>query len=214
MSDARLRTIVFASAALLLAVGCGAPLPPSTIGPVPMGMTVDAQETEYVITGATAAELRAAMREAGPNVRGRRWDAATRWNVRWRYRYSAPYASSCRMDSVTVAFESRITLPRWDAPPDTPATLAAQWQTFLDALRVHEYGHRNIGADAAREVRRELRALRTLDCSQMNSLASATARRILARFRERDLAYDVETRHGQLQGVVWPPHETEFRFRP
>lgn len=190
--------------ALAAAAGCGRPLPGTSIGPTPIGMSIDAQDLEYRITGGTARELRAAMNSAGPVVDGRRWDGATRWHVRWRFRYAAR-GTSCRMDSVNVMFESRVTLPRWEPPAGVSPELVAQWHGFVDALRLHEYGHRNIGADAGRAILRELRNLHTIDCSQMSAMANSTARRILDRYRVRERRFDEETGHGRRSGVVWPP---------
>jgi predicted secreted Zn-dependent protease len=50
-----------------------------------------------------------------------------------------------------------------------------------------------------------LMPLRGTDCDQLGSEASRTAERIVADGRARNRAYDVQTKHGQTQGVELNP---------
>lgn len=204
----RLRALTvrrFAAVCLLAACAPSrSQLPADGIGPVPTGLTVELHEQYYDITGATPAELRRAMRERGPAEGDRRWDGYTRWNVRWRYRY-APRAGVCRMTDVNVTYTSTITLPRWSPAPSISPDIVREWRRFVSALEGHERGHRYIGADAAREVLRRIRDVQAMHCTAIGAEANALGQRILDDYRERQRAYDDETRHGQTQGALWPP---------
>jgi len=50
-----------------------------------------------------------------------------------------------------------------------------------------------------------LLALRGSTCQEVWDGASRTAERVVAEGRARNRAYDVETKHGQTQGVELPP---------
>ena len=176
----------------------------SGLGPVLPGMVVRSDEEHYTIFGSTAAELRRAMREAGPAENGRRWDGYTSWNLRWRFRYGMR-TGFCRITKVTVEYEPRIVLPRWNAPADAPAMLRAQWNEFARALRTHEEGHRNIGAEAARQILRRIGDVTLPSCTHMAAEANRVGHRTLDEFRARQRQYDEETGHGRTQGAVWPP---------
>ena len=189
--------------ALLLAA-CGGASGQTSLGAIPVGMTADARETYYTVTGSNAGELRRAMRAAGPFRDGRRFDGYTDYNIRWRFRY-APRGMSCTIVDATVDYRVTITLPRWSPPPDAPAELVQAWEEFTSALRRHEEGHRDLGAQAAREILRELRRVQTPGCTSIAAQANATGQRILNIYRERQRRYDGDTRHGMAQGVRWPP---------
>jgi predicted secreted Zn-dependent protease len=172
--------------------------------PLPREIDTDEREVPYRVTGSTAAELRRSMLSAGPEEEGGTWYGYTTWHVRWRYDYAA-VAGGCEIQEVDVSFRSRVRLPRWDPPDDADEELVSAWRAFVDALREHEYGHRDIGARAARDILRRLRSLRRDRCDGMEERANTLAHRILDRYREREEAYDRRTNHGERQGAVWPP---------
>lgn len=195
------------AAALLLA---GAPMGPASgqgrVAKValPAEISTDEREVPYRVAGSTATELRRSMLSGGPKEDGGAWYGYTTWHVRWRYDY-VPVSEGCRIQEVDVNFRSRVRLPRWDPPDEADAQLVSEWRAFVAALREHEYGHRDIGARAARDILRRLRSLRLDRCDGMEDRASTLAHRILERYREREDGYDRRTNHGEQQGAVWPP---------
>ena len=48
-------------------------------------------------------------------------------------------------------------------------------------------------------------SMRAATCQQVMDAASRTGERIVAEGRAKNRAYDVQTKHGQTQGVVLPP---------
>jgi predicted secreted Zn-dependent protease len=174
------------------------------IGPIPVGMTVHPIDEYYAVYGSTAAALRQSMRESGPASGGRRWDGYTRWNVRWRFRY-APEAGTCRVTEVRVEYTSTIVMPRWRPPPNASPMLRRDWDDFVRALRTHEEGHRNIGADAARQVMRRVGSVTAPSCELIGERANGVGRQTLEEYRVVQRQYDEETGHGRTQGARWPP---------
>src|SRR5579884_435549 len=164
--------------AALAAWGCGAGPPPRA---APLAVTVAARERYYDIAGATAAALRDQIRRFGPADDG------------------------CALREVRVTLTLTVTLPRWTPPAAAPADLRAAWRTYLERVRVHEAGHGAIAEAAARELLAALAAVHGPTCDAARAEATRTAERIVAAGRARNRAYDVETRHGQTQGVVLGP---------
>lgn len=191
---------------------CAAAQPDPGIGPTPVGLAVKTEESFYEVKGSTAEELHAAMLAAGPKIGDWPLYALNQWEVRWHLRPGPPTRSrggrqpvECRLSGTDVNLTSRTILPRWTPPPTASDALREQWGIFLQALKVHETGHRDLGVRAAREVLRTLRAVGSTRCSILGAQADAAARRTLERYQEQNLQYDRETRFGQTQGVVWPP---------
>lgn len=193
---------------LLLALPSGSLLAQGSPADVtlPPEIRTDERETRYRVSGSTPAELRTSMLASGPEESGGRFYAYTSWHVRWRYDY-APAGGVCRMDQVDVRFRSRIQLPRWDPPGDADEELVATWRAFVAALREHEYGHRDIGARAARDILERLRSMTVRRCENMSERANAEAHGILDLYRLREDRYDRTTNHGETQGAVWPPRD-------
>jgi len=81
-----------------------------------------------------------------------------------------------------------------------PELLQRELETFLE-----RYGHRAIAERNAADLYRALLGLRAATCAQLDSQASRTGEDIVADGRSRNRAYDVETKHGQTQGVVLGP---------
>ena len=65
--------------------------------------------------------------------------------------------------------------------------------------------HRAIAEQNARDLLAALLALRGSTCQVVWDGASRTAERVVAEGRARNRAYDVETKHGQTQGVELRP---------
>jgi predicted secreted Zn-dependent protease len=72
-------------------------------------------------------------------------------------------------------------------------------------VKLHEAGHRAIAERNARDLTAALAALRAPTCREAGDSASRMAEQIVADGRARNRAYDVETKHGQTQGVVLGP---------
>lgn len=153
----------------------------------------------YDIEGDTEAELRAQLDARGPEGR----EAYTAWHVTWRLQFSKT-DEGCSPGVVTTDVHINVTLPRWKGPDDESA-LVKRWRQYLDALKVHEHGHRETGFRAASDIAEELPALPPQPtCEAVEVAADAAARAVVERYRALDAEYDEETRHGATQGAVFP----------
>ena len=164
---------------------------------------VSTKKRTYEINGSTAAELREQMQRLGPKDKaGIQRYAYTGWYVRWSYRCERS-AGGFRLASYTANVTIDFTFPRWNSPADADSDLRTKWDAFSRALQTHEEGHRDIGVQAGTAV---LAAFRSLPdsptCESVYSSADAAGQRVVQESRERESAYDRETRNGLTQGVT------------
>jgi predicted secreted Zn-dependent protease len=166
---------------------------------------VTAREQYYDIDGSSAGALRNQISRLGPkDESGKSQDALTVWSIEWGYG-TAQRGDSCVLRDVKVTLNVSVTLPRWQPPATATAELRKTWQAYLKAVRLHEAGHRTIAERNAREVMAALTPLRGGTCDKLSDEATRTAERIVADGRARNRAYDIQTKHGQTQGVELGP---------
>ncbi|PYO95270.1 MAG: hypothetical protein DMD60_13555 [Gemmatimonadetes bacterium] len=203
-------------AALLLTGACGSstPAPVATPAPAPDSAAlaraaphaaISAREQYYDIDGSSAGALRNQIHRLGPkDESGESRDALTVWSLEWSYG-TTHRGDSCVMRDVKVTLDVAVTLPRWKPPPMASAELLKTWQAYFKAVRLHEAGHRAIAERNAREVMAALTPLRGVSCEKLSDDATRTAEQIVADGRARNRAYDIQTKHGQTQGVELGP---------
>ncbi len=185
---------------LLVMTGCASTDP--ALRGTPYGLTVVTFDESYDITGSTGRELRQGIRQKGPKIGGKSYAGEMYWRIRWRYR-SAPSGGECRMEQVEAEIEATIILPRWTPPDEVSEDLLQQWKGYLEALSLHEEGHRKIAVEAGSEIIRTLKAMHAPTCNYMDSDANKRARDILEKHRARNRQYDIDTSHGATQGARW-----------
>ena len=112
------------------------------------------------------------------------------------------------MTQVEVELETIITLPEWSPPESADPELVAAWDRFLEALTLHEEGHKTNGEEAAREARRELRRVTAPACSLIERGVNDRGHEIIDKYQRRNAEYDEETARGMSQGAVWPPRRS------
>jgi predicted secreted Zn-dependent protease len=167
--------------------------------------SITGREQYYDIDGSSAGALRTQIHRLGPkDESGKSRDALTVWSLEWTYG-TAQRGDSCALRDVKVTLDVSVTLPRWTPPSTATAQLTDTWRTYLRNVKLHESGHRAIAERNARELMSALTALRGESCDKLSSEATRTAERIVADGRARNRAYDIQTKHGQTQGVELTP---------
>ena len=201
---------------VVLACACGSSNPEPVSTPTPAAdsaalaraaarAAISAREQYYDIDGSSAGALRNQIRRLGPkDESGTSQDALTVWNLEWGYG-TVQRGDSCVLRNVKVTLDLSVTLPRWKPPATATPGLVKTWQSYLKAVRLHEAGHRAIAERNAREVMAALTPLRGTNCDQLSRDATRLAEQIVADGRARNRAYDVQTKHGQTQGVELGP---------
>jgi len=159
----------------------------------------------YDIEGRTAAELREQM-----NIYGVAWtdgniyDAYTGWDVKWNYQYRL-IDESCSILSVTTTLTVVFRLPRWVNYATGTAVLKKKWDAYMQSLRLHENGHKDIGVKAAAEIEKSIAELKPAEtCNDLAETANQLGRRIISENAATEREYDAQTNFGETQGAVFP----------
>ena len=190
-----------AVALILMSWGCGQMMGARVLPPLPRGVTAKVSEMPYIVTGTTVREIRLSLRTAATAALGSGRVGLHRSMLRYSYRYGQQ-GTYCGMTAVTVELESAIQVPRWTDREAADSTLVAMWDTYITALRGHEYTHREYLYRRAKDISRELYGITTA-CNSMQSRANSTVRLINNRYRKLNEQFDEESR-GTL---TWPPRE-------
>ncbi len=159
----------------------------------------------YDIEGRTAAELREQMNIYGVAwTNGNIYDAYTGWDVKWNYRYRLT-DENCSIQSVTTTLTVEFRLPRWVNYASGTAALKKKWEAYMQSLRQHENGHKDIGVKAAVEIERSIAELESAEtCDDLAERANQLGRRIISENAATESEYDAQTNFGESQGAVFP----------
>jgi predicted secreted Zn-dependent protease len=157
------------------------------------------------IIGNSRNELAAALKKVGATSQsGDRFAASTRWQLRWNFRVEQHPGKSCELASAKTELDIHMTLPRWMPPQNASPVLVKRWNTFADALRKHEDGHRDIAIEAARVVAdRVAAAPAASDCATLKKRLGRIADATLREYKDKESSYDVTTMHGETQGATF-----------
>lgn len=110
---------------------------------------------EFSISGSNFSELNEVVLRVGPfdAETNRRWWGMTRWNISWKFSH-ATENNQCRLDQFALILDGVIDLPDFANRHSASEEMKAKWDSFIKALRVHEYGHWSTGIDAIMTSRR------------------------------------------------------------
>lgn len=159
----------------------------------------------YDVRGSTAGELKEGMKIYGVRWNdGKRYDAFTGWYVEWGYVFNS-MGNLCAIEKVSTKVSVTYFLPRWKDSDGADPGLQERWDRFIDALRRHEEGHKEIAVEAALEIEKGVARLNSYKgCNALRNIADATAQEIIQIFIAQQEAYDERTKHGRTQGAVFP----------
>jgi predicted secreted Zn-dependent protease len=177
----------------------------SIIKPAVADPAVTERFSYYDVSGSTVQELRADLSRKRPSDKeGARYDAITRWHIRWNYRYQ-PAGRLCEIQKPSVTVEVTILFPRLKDAGSTPAQVVQAFAHYTEKLLLHERGHAQNAIDTAGKMERELRNLRPrASCNVLQEHANGLARSLVKEANAWDVDYDLRTRHGATQGARFP----------
>jgi predicted secreted Zn-dependent protease len=159
----------------------------------------------YDIRGKSEQELQCQISKNGCTwTDGKKYDAMTRWRVRWNYGYNRT-EQACSATSFRATVEIVFRFPRWVTTEHAPVDLVEKWQQYLDHLMSHEKGHRDMAVEAVDELNRAVAELPPAEnCSDIDRSVSSLYRKQMARLQADQNLYDTRTVHGRTQGAVFP----------
>lgn len=154
----------------------------------------------YDIDGLTVKELLNQMKHNGTKWDdGKTYAALTTWNLNFRYDISEQndkyFVKSVRTD-VEIVYH----LPR---KLSAGSELAAVWENYMDRLKRHEFGHKDITVKTAGEINEILASLpKYSNPKELEREAKRRTDQKLKQLKVLQVAYDDDTRHGETQGAI------------
>jgi len=158
----------------------------------------------YIIYPQSPADLRHALEMASPVLfEGKTYLGYTDSRIGW-YLHWYESQQDCRPTAADITVEVTTTLPKLSASV-TDKEISAEFDRFLQALILHESGHRDIAMDAAQQIARELGQLKPRGkCADLTREAEAVVQSILDAHDRIGRDYDERTRFGETQGASVP----------
>lgn len=167
------------------------------------GVEVEQRWSFYDVRGRSTEDVARSLASEAPPHGDYRVYGLTRWEARWDYDLRRSPVD-CRIVRPRVELAVEIVLPRWTDRSAADPVLRTRWEDFVEAVRHHEIGHRELVEEAGRSIVAELVGLRDLSCRTLIREAEDRARSVVADYHDRNLAYDELTEGGRTQGVRWP----------
>ena len=155
----------------------------------------------YPVVVAPAESLASAVARATP-IRPRWWQrfhGLAVWNVAWTYRQALMEGGRCEAADVLVETTTEITLPELVAAPEADRQV---FEVYLEALRVHEWGHHAIALTAGQRVLAAIRASGAWpDCAALDAEVRRLTDQLIAEAKASEQRYDTDTGYGRTQGA-------------
>jgi predicted secreted Zn-dependent protease len=159
----------------------------------------------YDINGSTEKDLKQEMRRKGvTGDDGKKYEAITRWLVRWNYDHTRG-TESCSADSFQLIIEIVFRYPRWTRMEDAPHALMDKWEGYMKHLTAHENGHRDMVLQAAAGLSRAVSDMPPAQtCAQLDREVRILSRTRMNKLNDDERQYDEATNHGATQGAIFP----------
>jgi predicted secreted Zn-dependent protease len=159
----------------------------------------------FNLSGTNFPELNESMLKVGPfdAATNRRWWGFTRWNISWKFLH-ATHGGQCQIDQFALTLDGVIELPEFVNQSFATEEVKTKWDSFIGALRTHEYGHWRNGIDATNELEKRLLQITPKpDCETLDLEIKTLGDQVMQEYREVDEQYDRFTNHGINQGATF-----------
>ncbi|HEY3308538.1 MAG TPA: DUF922 domain-containing protein [Desulfuromonadaceae bacterium] len=157
----------------------------------------------YEIDGSNIDELRQQMKQRGTKWNdGKVYAALTTWDIGYDYDVSSAdgkYFIKSADTKIGIVFH----LPRRQGNASNSEQLVGQWDKYMEHLKEHEFGHRDLAVKAAGEINEILASLGSFSSrSELDKEATRLVKAKLKAMKEIQVKYDADTHHGIKQGAV------------
>lgn len=186
---------LFASPSLVCGQTEAPPTPDNRSGGTPTAEEVRlASEVEYYdVRGADIDEVVDRLnrvRLEGPD--GPPSQGLTRYHIMPEWR-SVPSGGACRVERLRLQVTVVVTLPRWPGVEARPAPERERWRVIEDAIRAHEFRHREIVVDVADDLAERLRGMEARGCGNLGRAVESALSVADGRLKEAHAELDRET---------------------
>ena len=114
------------------------------------------------------------------------------------------FGGKCKATMIKFDVSLTYVYPRLTSLPDVSPGIAADWNRFVAALKVHEEGHAKIEVERAGLMLEELQKIPAYaTCEEFNRVWRAKANAFALETKQVEAAYDRDTQSGKTQGAVF-----------
>ena len=171
--------------------------------PVAAEVTERIAYTTYPVNHQEGRSLLQSLNKSSPiRYKGNVFHAYTSWNVHLRYRWYEEADGSCRLTHNVTTLTAEISLPELQT---LQGAADKEFSRYVENLRLHEHGHRDIGRKAAKRIDEMVLQLPAMpSCPILEKRAEELRTRILEEAMQEERSYDQATQYGRTQGA-WLP---------
>lgn len=142
----------------------------------------------YKVSGESAIDIYSSMLSRGPHVNGAKAYAATLAESSQSGKLEQK--GLCRVRDYQFAMKFTIRLPRIADQESLTPKVSARWQQFTQFLKKHEETHRAIWVGCARDIEKQINALRAKSCNDVDRRAQQIVDRIQNACNRKHAAFD------------------------
>jgi predicted secreted Zn-dependent protease len=125
----------------------------------------------------------------------------TDWQVKWNFKWKKKN-KMCNITKVRTSLKVTYTMPQIAKDHEVSQSVRQSFADYYNSLLNHEKGHMSSGLYAARDIEKALLSLGSFkSCDTLEETANATGDRIIKKYNKRDIEYDINTNHGETEGV-------------
>ncbi len=156
----------------------------------------------YDISPKTKNDIKLEIQKNTPIInKSTKYHGKTSWQIEWDISWKQTNGI-CYLDASEANLDVLFKMPRISPDFDAKNTVTIAFNRYYRALLKHENGHRDNGIKALTDIKRLLSNFASFsDCKVLNKAVESAITMIVGKYKHQDIAYDLQTKHGKLQGV-------------
>ena len=166
------------------------------------------KEELYSVAGSSIAEviasIRAGMMSGFAGYGEQKFAAYAGVNVYYEYQADSSLFGDCRVDKIKITTHPYMKVPQWSSSGSFEASMLPNWLRYINALRVHEEGHIEIGLASASSFASKFthpNKVQASTCRELDLLIRQIFDAEMVITKQEHLTYDKVTGHGKTQGT-------------
>lgn len=156
----------------------------------------------YDISPKTKYDIKPEIQKNTPIInKGIKFHGSTSWQVEWSISWKKT-DGICYLDSSETKLNVLFKMPRMSPNFSASDAVLGAFNRYYDALLKHENGHVNNGSKALKDINVLLSNFNSYsNCHVLNEAVNNAITKVVRKYKRQDITYDIQTKHGKLQGV-------------
>jgi predicted secreted Zn-dependent protease len=124
--------------------------------------------------------------------------------VNYEFQPNSSIFGSCTVKHIKITTRSFVKVPEWKSSGSFEASMLPNWLRYIQALRLHEDGHIQLGLEAAKNFASKFEhpnKVKADNCSDLERLIRQIYDADIAKLQQDNRDYDKLTGHGKTQGT-------------